>query len=82
MPIKLHQVVFIKRSDVFLAKQERFWNFHVFLKKKQVEEILQRQSFTKYLRLIPVLAQFPLATSEMEVYKLEYTSCLMSCQTT
>ena len=38
MPIKLHQVVFIKRSDVFFAKQERFWNFHVFLKKKQVEE--------------------------------------------
>ena len=32
------RVVFIRRSNVFLAKQERFRNFHVFLKKQEAKK--------------------------------------------
>ena len=48
------RIVFIKRFNVFLAKQERFWNFYAFLKIEEAEKFfpdkpsknIQNLSFT------------------------------------
>ena len=59
------RVVSVKRSNICLPKQERFYSFHVSLK-KQADKNIPDNLFPN-IKLFHVLGEFPFTTKEIEL---------------
>ena len=78
-----NRVVFIKRSNIFLAKIECFLKFHAFLKKKEAEENFSdnpSQITWDYFTFWNSFRSPQRKIAKVLSPKAECTSCLTTCQ--
>ena len=63
----LYRPFFMTRFYVFLSKQDQFWSFHAFSKKREAETHFPDNQSKNISALFYLFAYFPFTTSELEL---------------